>query len=163
MENKQFWKVLYEHLERAATYAGKSPLLSMVIIVTQLMVNYVTVFHVPQICVWWGNSEPVLLSCPGQEWRGLGGSCVSCPKHQVVGGKGHLHYRRELQVVENHAAVSSSLKAGTAQTGQEQWQNLYNGADHLPALWIQWNFCRQSLLCVLLRFTYGHMESNISR
>lgn len=51
MENKQFWKVLYEHLERAATYAGKSPFLSVVIIVTQLMVNYVAVFHVPQICV----------------------------------------------------------------------------------------------------------------
>lgn len=54
MENKQFWKVLYEHLERAATYAGKSPFLSVVIIVTQLMVNYVAVFHVPQIYVWWG-------------------------------------------------------------------------------------------------------------
>lgn len=49
MENKQFWKVLYEHLERAATYAGESPFLSKVLIVTQLMVNYVTVFHVSQI------------------------------------------------------------------------------------------------------------------
>lgn len=48
MENKLFWKVLYEHLERAATYAGKSPLLSVVIIVTKLMVNCVAVFHVPK-------------------------------------------------------------------------------------------------------------------
>lgn len=111
MENKQFWKVLYEHLERAATYAGMSPFLSLVITVTQLMGNYVTVFHVPQIYVWWGNSEPVQLSYLGQEWRGLGGSCVSCPKHQAVGLKGHLHYRRELQIVGNHAAVSSLLKA----------------------------------------------------
>lgn len=28
MENKQFWKVFYEHLERAAAYAGKSQLLN---------------------------------------------------------------------------------------------------------------------------------------
>lgn len=63
-----------------------------------------------------GNSEPVLLSCPGQQWKGLGGSCVSCPKHQALDGKGRLRCRRELQVVGNHAAVSSLLKADTVQT-----------------------------------------------
>lgn len=44
MENKQFWKVLYEHLERAATYAGKSRLLNVVVTVTQLIVNDMTAF-----------------------------------------------------------------------------------------------------------------------
>lgn len=59
----------------------------------------------------------------------------------------------------NHAAVSSVLKAGTVQTGQEQCVTaLCNDADYLPA---PWNFCRQSL-CVLLRFSLGHMQSNIS-
>lgn len=40
---------------------------------------------------------------------------------------------------------------------QEQWQALCNDAVYLPA---PWNFCRQSL-CVLVRFTLGHMQSNI--
>lgn len=39
MENKQFWKVFYEHLERAAVYAGKSELLHGVLTVTKLIVN----------------------------------------------------------------------------------------------------------------------------
>lgn len=43
MENKQFWKVLYEHLERAAAYAGKSQLLNVIMTVTQLIVNDRTV------------------------------------------------------------------------------------------------------------------------
>lgn len=44
MENKQFWKVLYEHLERAATYAGKSWILNIIMTVTQLIVNDMTAF-----------------------------------------------------------------------------------------------------------------------
>ena len=39
MENKQFWKVFYEHLERAAAYAGKFQLLNGILTVTQLIVN----------------------------------------------------------------------------------------------------------------------------
>lgn len=44
MENKQFWKVLYEHLERAATYAGKLWILNLIMTVTQLIVNDMTAF-----------------------------------------------------------------------------------------------------------------------
>jgi len=52
MENKQFWKVLYEHLERAATYAGKSQLLNVVMTVTKLIVSDMTVFLcAPNLCV----------------------------------------------------------------------------------------------------------------
>lgn len=51
MENKQFWKVLYEHLERAATYAGKSWLLNVVTTVTQVIVNYMTVLCAPNLHV----------------------------------------------------------------------------------------------------------------
>lgn len=43
MENKRFWKVLHEHLERAATYAGKSQLLNVMMTVTHLIVNDMTV------------------------------------------------------------------------------------------------------------------------
>lgn len=48
MENKQFWKVFYEHLERAATYAGKSQLLIIILTVTQLTVSDMTVFMCPK-------------------------------------------------------------------------------------------------------------------
>lgn len=68
-----------------------------------------------------------------QEWRGLGENSVSfCLKHQEVGRRGPGVAGGSCRLQESIcAAVLSLLKASSVQTDQEQWQNLYNGADRL--------------------------------
>lgn len=94
MENKQFWKVLYEHLERAATYAGKLQLLNIVRMVTQLIVHDMTVFScAPNLHLMREVRTRVLdYQCHVQDRNGEAWEkTVSfCPKHQEVdrGGPG---------------------------------------------------------------------------